>query len=148
MKQLNLITTIALTSLLILPMAHAADQQMRTTENGIHYTTGGIGREEVLVMRTYAKQFTLNLIFSEGEDGALVTGVNINIYNAQNELVFRLKGAKPMLYVNLPSGTYHLLATNQGEKLRYVLSVKDDAQQKIILNWKVLDVENTAENNF
>ena len=41
----------------------------RTTPTGIAYMTGGIGEEEVAVMKPQAKKFTLNLLFSEGVVG-------------------------------------------------------------------------------
>lgn len=107
--------------------------------------TGGIGNEEVLEMRPYAKKFTLNLLFSEGEAGQSITAINVNIYNEQSELVFRIKGAKPVLYVNLPAGTYTILATNNGEKLRHKLTIAENTNQKVILNWK--DKEGDLLNN-
>ena len=67
--------------------------------------TGGIGEEDVAVMRNHAKQFTLNLLFSEGTSGRSVTDLNVNTYNEQSESVFRIVGSKPMRYVNLPAGT-------------------------------------------
>ncbi|WP_051901381.1 hypothetical protein [Methylotenera sp. L2L1] len=132
----NFFVTIAFIGTALFQVANAAEQQIHTTKSGIQYLTGGIGHEEVIEMRPHAKKFTLNLIFSEGEDGHLATAININIYNTQNELVFRLKNAKPMLYVNLPAGSYTILATNNGEKLRHRLTVDASSNQKIILNWK------------
>ena len=116
--------------------AKATDLQIHTSMNGYNYMTGGIGEEEVLTMRPYAKKFTLNLLFSEGEAGQSVTDVNVNIYNEQSELVFRIKGAKPVLYVNLPAGSYTILANNNGVKLRHKLSIKENTNQRVILNWK------------
>lgn len=132
----NLIISITLAGTATFQLAQATEQQIRTTKNGIQYLTGGIGHEEVIEMRSQAKKFTLNLIFSEGEDGQLATEVNVNIYNEKKELVFRLKGAKPMLYINLPAGVYAILATNNGEKLRHQLTIDASHHQKVILNWK------------
>lgn len=103
---------------------------------GIAYLSGGIGEEEVLAMRAQAKKFTLNLLFSEGTSGRWVTNVNVNIYNEQEERVFRVVGSKPMLYVNLPAGNYLILANNNGQKLRHKVSLEDNANKKVILNWK------------
>ena len=98
--------------------------------------TGGIGEEDAAVMRANAKKFTLNLVFSEGTSGQSVTDVNVNIYNEQSETVFRIVGSKPMLYVNLPAGTYTILANNNGQKLRHKFTVEENVNQRIILNWK------------
>ena len=83
----------------------------------MHYMTGGIGEEEVAVMRNHAKQFTLNILFSEGTSGRSVTDLNVNIYNEQNALIFRIVGSKPMLYVNLPAGTYIIKLQLKNETL-------------------------------
>ncbi|MDP2153072.1 MAG: hypothetical protein Q8J66_05380 [Methylotenera sp.] len=141
----SFIILIALAGTATFQLAQASEQQVRTTKNGIQYLTGGIGHEEVIEMRPHAKKFTLNLIFSEGEDGHSATAININIYNDKNELVFRLKGAKPMLYVNLPAGVYTILATNNGEKLRHQLTIDASHNQKIILNWKEASPSNIPE---
>jgi len=141
----NFFVSIAFIGIAIFQVVYAAEQQTRTTKNGIQYLTGGIGHEEVVEMRAHAKKFTLNLIFSEGEDGHSATAINVNIYNTQNELVFRLKNAKPMLYVNLPLGTYTILATNNGEKLRHRLTIDGNNNQKVILNWKEANPSNMPE---
>ncbi len=111
---------------------------------GLNYMTGGVGHDEALGMRPHAKKFTLNLQFSEGASGQSVTDVNVNIYNELDELVFRIKGAKPLLYVNLPAGNYWILATNNGVKLRHKLTIEENTNQKVILNWKD-DALNTRE---
>ena len=106
------------------------------TKSGLSYMTGGIGEEDAAIMRANAKKFTLNLVFSEGTSGQSVTDVNVNIYNEQSETVFRIVGSKPMLYVNLPAGTYTILANNNGQKLRHKFTVEENVNQRIILNWK------------
>lgn len=98
--------------------------------------TGGIGEEDAAMMHANAKKFTLNLLFSEGTSGRWVTDLNVNIYNEQSESVFRIVGSKPMLYVNLPAGTYTILANNNSQKLRHKFTVEDSVNQRIILNWK------------
>ena len=87
-------------------------------------------------MKRQAKNFTLNLLFSEGVVGRWATNVNVNIYDEASNLMFRIVGAQPVLYVNLPAGTYTILANNNGQKLRHKFTVEDSVNQRIILNWK------------
>ena len=122
--------------LLISSSAFAQPPKIISTKNGMQYMTGGIGEEDVALMRRQAKQFTLNLLFSEGTSGRWVTDANVNIYDEASNLVFRIIQAKPMLYVNLPAGTYTILANNAGQKLRHKFTVEDNVNQRIILNWK------------
>ena len=122
--------------LLINSSAFAQPPKTLNTKGGLSYMTGGIGEEDAAIMRANAKNFTLNLVFSEGTSGQSVTDVNVNIYNEQSETVFRIVGSKPMLYVNLPAGTYTILANNNGQKLRQKFTAEENENQRIILNWK------------
>ena len=108
----------------------------RITPAGIAFMTGGIGEEEVAVMKPQAKKFTLNLLFSEGIVGRWVTDINVNIYDEASKLVFRIVGAKNVLYVNMPAGTYTILANNNGNKLRQKVTLEANTNQKVVLNWK------------
>ncbi len=119
-------------------LAFANMSKIQTSPTGLRYMTGGIGEDQVAEMKPYAKKFTLNLIFSEGVVGRLATNVNVNIYDEESNLKFRIVGSQPVLYVNLPAGTYTVLANNNGNKLRQKITVEDNSNQKVILNWKDL----------
>ena len=108
------------------------------TNTGITYMTGGIGEEEVDIMKPQAKKFSLNLLFSEGVVGRWVTDVNVNIYNEASRLIFRKVSAKNVLYVNMPTGTYTILASNNGNKLRHKVTLVAGQHKKVVLNWKDL----------
>lgn len=136
-------------SIVLMPIVSvlAASPAILSSNDGIKFMTGGVGHDEVLSMRPHAKNFTLNLLFSEGLAGQAVTDVNVNIYDENTKLVFRIKGAKPLLYVNLPDGTYTIVAINNGLKLRHKLTTTSGVNQKVILNWKnvELDARDTTE---
>ena len=137
LNTLILNTLLLLISLLLMNgSAFAQPAKTLNTKNGLSYMTGGIGEEDAAIMRANAKKFTLNLVFSEGTSGQSVADVNVNIYNEQSETVFRIVGSKPMLYVNLPAGTYTILANNNGQKLRHKFTIEENVNQRIILNWK------------
>ena len=110
--------------------------QMRRSAHGYQYVTAGIGEEEAAQMKKISKKYTLNLLFSEGLVGRWATDVNVNIYDEASNLMFRIVAAKPVLYVNLPAGTYTILANNNGNKLRHKVTLEADVNQKVVLNWK------------
>ncbi len=116
--------------------AAAEAPKVRTSAHGYAFVTAGIGEEEVDTMKRQAKNFTLNLLFSEGTVGRWATDVNVNIYDEASNLVFRIVGAKPVLYVNLPAGTYTILANNNGNKLREKITLEGATNKKVVLNWK------------
>ncbi len=130
--------------------AVAEAPKVRNSAQGVPYITAGIGEEEVAAMKRQAKNFTLNLLFSEGVVGRWATNVNVNIYDEESKLMFRVVGAQPVLYVNLPAGTYTILASNNGNKLRHKVTLEEGVNQKVILNWKDFveeDVPLDAEGN-
>jgi hypothetical protein len=115
--------------------AHAESLTVRKSAQGYQYVTAGIGEEEALIMKRQAKKFSLNLWLSEGVVGRWVADANVNIYDEASNLVFRIVASKPMLYVNLPAGTYTILASNNGKKLRHKVTLIEGENQKVILNW-------------
>lgn len=122
----------------------AADAQILTSANGIKYVTGGIGDEEASAMRGMAKDFSLNLVFSEGSGGK-ITGVDVVIYSNQGNVVFRIKGASPFLYVALPEGKYHVVANYDGQKQGVACELDGKTNKKVILNWKNSNNEKLVE---
>jgi len=117
-------------------IAFADTLQMKKSPQGVKYMTGGISEEEVIALKAYIKKFNLRLIFSEGTSGRSATPVNVNIYDVDSKLVFRVAGAQPQLLVDLPAGTYTVLASYNGEKLRHKFELGNEEFKKIILNWK------------
>jgi len=140
-KNLQSALLFILAMLSFVQFAHAQAPKAQTSPAGTAYMTGGIGVDQVQEMRPYAKNYTLNLLFSEGTVGRSVTDVNVNIYNENDERVFRIVGAKPVLYVNLPAGNYMILANNNGQKLRHKLTIEGGTNKRVILNWKDVLIE-------
>jgi hypothetical protein len=117
---------------------------IKMSEQGISYMTGDISEEEVEVMRQHTQQFNLRIIFSEGKSGRSITDVNVSIYDKGNTLIFDVMGLQPQLLVNLPTGTYKIVANYNGVKQSHSLSITTDKPKKIILNWK----NNTEEDQL
>ena len=145
-KNINNLVLTLIYSLLLLAtsISFAGEAKVATTANGIKYMTGGIGEEEAAAIRQMAKNYSLNLVFSEG-GGGKITGVNAVIYNTQGEVVFRIQGANPLLYVALPSGKYRVVASYEGQKQGYVFELDATTNKKLILNWKNSIEEDTSK---
>jgi hypothetical protein len=122
----------------------AAGGKVVTSASGVKFATGGIGEDEVTAMHRMANQFSLNIIFSAGA-GSAATNVNAVIFNEAGDAVFRIKGAKPLLYVDLPAGKYRILATYHNLKQGYVFNLASEKNQKLILNWPDEIEEDTKE---
>ena len=124
---------------------------MKKSAQGVKFITSGISEDEVAALKPYLKKYNLRLVFSEGTSGRSATPVNVNIYDIDSKLVFRIDGAQPQLLVDLPAGTYTVLASYNGEKLRHKFELSADEFKKIILNWKNLvdeDMPMDGEGNW
>lgn len=118
--------------------ALAESLSVKKSAHGMMYITGGISEEEADTLAAYQKKFSTRFLFSEGTSGRAATPINANIYNLNGQLVFRIVGAQPQLLVNLPAGTYTILARYNGELLRHKFTLAPNAHKKIVLNWKNL----------
>lgn len=117
--------------------AHADNHsQPAALAGGIKFMSGGIGQEEAELFKENQKKYSVRFIFSEGNRGRLIMPINANIYDAQSKLVFRIVDAGPQLLVDLPAGTYTILASYHGDRLRHKFTLKPNAHRKIVLNWK------------
>ncbi len=100
------------------------------------FLAGGIGREEVESMRLVAKQYSLQLLFSQGKNGTALTEVDVNIVDAKGTSVFSQSQTGPLLYVNLPAGNYKVVGIYNGIKQTAKVSIVTGAKsQRVILNW-------------
>jgi hypothetical protein len=139
MKLTRLITlSLSLTFGINAQITFADEIIAKKSAQGVKFITGGISEDEVSALKPYIKKFNLRLIFSEGTSGRSATPVNVNIYDVDSKLVFRVAGAEPQLLVDLPAGTYTVLASYNGEKQRHKFELGTDEYKKIILNWKNL----------
>lgn len=149
MKKLILAATTFMAFLLMVmctaPLAIAAENGVHTTASGVKYVTGGIGQDEVEDMHQMAKQFSLNILFSEGKVGRAVDGVSVVILNSQGKATFSIDAANPLLYVDLPMGKYRVLATYNGLKQGVVVNVLGKGNQKLVLNWKAAVEEDALQ---
>jgi hypothetical protein len=107
----------------------------RTADN-IEYITGGIGTGESEQLAEYAKQFSLRLLFSEGQCGRSVIGANVIIYDQHKKVIFQLEQASPQLLVNLAKGQYRVVAEYNGLQQGARFTIKDQTHKKVVLNWK------------
>lgn len=118
--------------------ALAESLSVKKSAQGMLYVTGGISEDEADTLAAYQKKFSVRFVFSEGISGRAATPVNANIYGTNDQLVFRIVEAQPQLLVNLPAGTYTILARYNGELLRHKFTLAPNAHKKIVLNWKNL----------
>ena len=73
------------------------------------YVSGGIGEEELAVLRLVRGDYNLRLLFAD-QSGTYLSGIEVRILDAHGKTVLTVKDAGPFLYVRLPAGHYRIEA--------------------------------------
>lgn len=106
--------------------AHAqAIQPMQ--HNGITYMTGGIGLEERHAMEAAKGSYNLRILLS-GLTGHFVGEALISIRDSKGSEVLSTLGG-PIFYAQLPSGSYTVVATHNGDSKTQRITVGSSAKQ-------------------
>ena len=71
--------------------------------------SGGIGEEELAVLRLVRGDYNLRLLFAD-QSGTYLSGIEARILDAHGKTVLTVKDAGPFLYVRLPAGHYRIEA--------------------------------------
>jgi hypothetical protein len=107
-------------------------------QNGIPYLSGGVGLDQRQAMAKMASPYNLRLSFSEAEDAHYVVGVRVTVRDAADEVVLNLADAGPLLYAELPAGSYRVIAEHNGAKQTRAVSVGEAAQTAAYFHWPAM----------
>ncbi|ARU30933.1 hypothetical protein CAP31_04055 [Sulfuriferula sp. AH1] len=99
------------------------------------YVNGGIGEGDQAMMRRIAKEFPLQMEFSEGKPGAFVADIPVTITDEHNKVVLNLSNVGPMLYVRLPKGKYTIKAVSNGVTQSSKVTLDGKHSKHVILHW-------------
>jgi hypothetical protein len=103
--------------------------------NGVRFLSGGVSLEERDQMRSTASGFDLRLMFSGARSGELIAGVDTTIHDSRGREVLRLPAAGPIVYAELPSGTYIVIANHRGQIQRRTITVHEGRAADAHLTW-------------
>jgi hypothetical protein len=101
----------------------------------VNYVTGGIGEDEAREMEVVRGDYNLQ-VMSASNSGAFVGDANVIIMRGATEEMLNVISG-PLLYVNLPAGTYTMMAHLGEQKKKQVFKVTNKAKPtRIHLGWK------------
>ncbi len=86
-------------------------------EGGIAFLSGGVGLSEREILKEMGRFYSLKLIFSN-KKGEYLSNVNVEVFDHMNKNILTTVTNGPWLYIDLPSGTYHLEASVRGDRKR------------------------------
>ena len=105
-------------------------------QSRILYMSGGIGKDEQALMRKYAKDFNLQLAFSEFKDSEFVAGEELLIKDARGDTVFALPSAGPLVNLRLPAGRYTVSASYKGASEAHDVTLEPHGAKTISFRWR------------
>jgi hypothetical protein len=112
----------------------AANNNPSAQAGGIRYAAGGVGLDARAEMQGLAASHNVLIKFAEASGEYLVPDtVSVRQGNAD---VLKIANSGPLLYVNLPNGTYTVLATYQGVVRSKAITVAGRAPD-LVLTWPV-----------
>lgn len=87
-----------------------------SVKDGIPYLSGGIGLGESQAMKAEFPRHSLAITFANrvGKLNEYLASVPVSIWDANGAKVFELETDGPYLLVDLPAGTYRIVATHDG----------------------------------
>ncbi|SEN36087.1 hypothetical protein SAMN04487857_114109 [Pseudomonas sp. ok272] len=139
-----LMLSLAAVGLLLFPlMAQSAStesvdpagvQVQQQQQNGIAYLSGGIGLDESHFIQA-AKGYNLHMTFSVGAQNQYTSDVSVQVQKASGGTVLALDNAGPLVYAQLPTGKYTVVATRNGEERRDVASIGGGAAHNLVFHW-------------
>lgn len=104
-------------------------------EQGVSYVTGGVGIDAREQIRPIGQDMSLQLVFAEKRSGALMSNVAVRIADAQGKDVLKLEKADPLVFAELPPGTYDVSVTASGETLERKITVPSRGQRTETFHW-------------
>lgn len=90
--------------------------------NGVSFVSGGVGDEAMTLLTAMETQFDLKL-FLVGKSGTYLSDIGVAITDANDKGVLLTTSDGPVLLANLPSGTYSIKATKNGDVVVQLVNV-------------------------
>lgn len=104
----------------------------------ISFREGGIGAREASAMRAAASDYPLMLSFAEylGGQHAYTSNVDVRIAPADGRGPrLATNSGGPLMLIDLPAGTYNVVATQGGESLRRTVNVDRQQTERVFFEW-------------
>ena len=103
----------------------------------IRYRSGGIGSEESAALKAASGRYALSLAFSSLEAGhrAYESDVRVSLRTAEGRELLNALAEGPFMLVNLPTGTYTIVATARGEARSQTVMVVAGQHKPLSFSW-------------
>lgn len=104
-------------------------------QGDIHYITGGIGDEEMAMLKQREREFNVQLMMA-GTGGHYIGGAMVRVLGESGEELLSVNGAGPYFYVNLKPGKYTLeITARQGGIKKAAITVPASGTVKPVVRF-------------
>ena len=104
-------------------------------QNGVSYVTGGIGDAGQARTKMLGKDMSLALVFAKAKGGNYVADIDVQVTDKSGKKVLAVKSSDPMLYVQLPPGSYKVTASAAGKSIERNVDVPATGQRTENIQW-------------
>ncbi|MDO5666574.1 MAG: hypothetical protein Q4G44_01990 [Alcaligenaceae bacterium] len=115
-------------------ISHAQVRQA-TNDQQISYQTGGVGQEELDQLRQHEANYNTQLSFANASDRAYLNNLQVQVLDAEQQIIFEDDNVGPLLYLQLAPGTYEVKAISNGVEKQQKFTAKADATYSEVLTW-------------
>lgn len=89
--------------------------QVKTSDQGIRYASGGVGESEREELRAMSDQFNVRVMSAMQSGGEYLADVQVKILNSHGATVLSAISKGPYFLAQLPAGSYTVEATAQDQ---------------------------------
>jgi hypothetical protein len=105
------------------------------SEGKIAFLSGGVGQPERDILQKRGKAYALKLMFSN-KKGEYVSDVIVKVFDQDGKVILTTTSNGPWLFINPPSGMYHLEASFRGERKTIPeLRIEQGTQKVLLIQW-------------
>ena len=101
---------------------------------GIPYISGGVGDEELALLQTQSRVYNVKLTFA-AKAGNYLAEIPLAIVDSQGHKVLEAVAQGPVLYTQLPPGTYTVIAQADGKTQQQKVQVTPQQQVQLLFTW-------------
>lgn len=130
------VTSLWISMLGLLPTMAAGMQE--ATQQDTHFMSGGIGDEELEIIKQRSNAFSLILLFAQKPEqgrSAYIADVAVTIRNSKQQTVLQTTSDGPYLMIDLPAGSYTIEATYGNLMKHQTLTLTSGKPQRMVMTW-------------
>ena len=110
----------------------------QANQGGVPYVSGGIGSDESAALKAQFPKYAMALTFTKVQGGknVFLASVPVKIVDSSGVTVLDVTTDGPYLLVDVPPGTYEVIASNDGNEQRAKLQVTAGRNSERAFAWK------------